>query len=179
MADAPSSQLWSGRIVFIAVALALIFAQLLPLNTRPTVWAPPNWLLLVTLTWVVRRPDLVPFFVIAGIFFLADMLFQRPPGLWCALVVILTEILRARTSRIRDLPLLLEWGMVATGVLAITLINRAVLMVVMTPQLPLGLTLIEMLMTMAFFPVVAVIAQFVFGIARPAVGQTDNRGHRL
>jgi rod shape-determining protein MreD len=59
------------------------------------------------------------------------------------------------------------------------LINRVVLMVVMSPQQPLALTLIEMVMTIVFFPLVIVIAQFVFGVARPALGQVDSRGHRL
>lgn len=179
MADAPSSQIWSGRAVFVAIAFALIFAQLLPLDTRPTIWAAPNWLLAVTLTWVVRRPDFVPVTSIILVFFFADLLFQRPPGLWTALIVVLTEILRARTSSIRDLPVLLEWGMVAVGIIAVTLINRAILIVVMTPHPPLALTLIEMIMTIVFFPVVLIIGQVVFGIQRPAVGQTNNRGHRL
>lgn len=179
MADAPATQVWIGRLVFIIFAMILIFGQLLPLDTRPDVWAAPNWLLAITLAWVARRPDYVPVFVVAVIFLLADLLFQRPPGLWTALVVILTEMLRARTTRMRDLPLLLEWGTVAVGIVAITLINRAVLMVVMSPQQPLALTLIEMVMTIVFFPLVIVIAQFVFGVARPALGQVDSRGHRL
>ena len=179
MAEAPATQDWIGRLVFIVFAIILIFGQLLPLDTRPDVWAAPNWLLAITLAWVARRPDYVPVFVVALIFLLADLLFQRPPGLWTALVVILTEMLRARTASIRDLPLLLEWGTVAVGIVAITLVNRVVLMVVMSPQQPLALTLIEMVMTIVFFPIVIVIAQFVFGVARPALGQVDNRGHRI
>jgi rod shape-determining protein MreD len=49
----------------------------------------------------------------------------------------------------------------------------------MSPQQPLALTLIEMIMTIAFFPVVIAIAQFVFGVTRPALGEVDSRGHRL
>lgn len=179
MNETPTTQIWVGRMVFIGLAMIIIFGQLLPLDTRPSVWAPPNWLLAITLTWVVRRPDYAPVFVVAGIFLLTDLLFQRPPGLWTALVVVLTEILRARTASMRDLPLLLEWGTVAMGIVAITLTYRAVVMVVMLPQQPFALTLIEMVMTIVFFPVVVLIAQFVFGVGRPALGQTDSRGHRL
>lgn len=179
MAEGPLTQVWIGRLVFIAFAMILIFGQLLPLDTRPAGWAAPNWLLAITLVWITRRPDYVPVFVIAGIFFLADLLFQRPPGLWTALVIILSEMLRSRTARLRDLPLLLEWGTVAAGIVVITLINRAVLMVVMSPQHPLALTLIEMIMTIAFLPIVIAIAQFVFGVSRPAPGEVNSRGHRL
>lgn len=179
MADAPTTRVWLGRLVFVCLALGLIFAQLLPLNTRPTVWAAPNWLLLATLAWVARRPDYVPFTVVAAVFLLTDLLFQRPPGLWAALVVILSEMLRRRASGIRNMPLALEWGTVALGIVAITLINRAALTVVMMQQAPLGLTLIQMVMTIIFYPLVVAIAHYIFGVSRPALGQVDSRGHRL
>ena len=179
MVEAPTTQIWIGRTVFITLAVILIFVRLLPLDTQPDVWATPNWLLAITLVWIARRPDYVPVYVIACIFLLADLIFQRPPGLWAALVVILTEMLRTRTASIRDLPLLLEWATITIGIVAITIINRIVLMVVMSPQAPLGLTLIEMVMTILFFPIVVAIAQFVFGITRPALGEVNSRGHRL
>jgi len=179
MVEAPTSRVWVGRLIFLAIALVLIFARLLPLDTRPPIWAAPDWLLAATLAWVVRRPDYAPVFVIAGLFLLTDILFQRPPGLVAALVVILTEMLRARALSIRDMPLALEWGWVATGIIGVTLLDRLVQTVVMTPQAPLGLTLIQMIMTIIFYPLVVAIAHFIFGVTRPALGQVDNRGHRL
>ena len=104
MADAPTTRVWLGRLIFVLVVLALIFVQLLPLSMIPAVWAAPDWALIVALVWVARRPDYAPMIVVAGLFFLADLLFQRPPGLWSALVVILSEILRARAKGIRNMP---------------------------------------------------------------------------
>lgn len=179
MANAPTTRIWFGRVVFALLALMLIFAQLLPLNTEPTVWAAPNWLLMVTLAWVTRRPDYAPVLAIAMVFLLTDLLFQRPPGLWAALVVILSEMIRKRTNGIRNMPFPLEWGSVAVGIVAITLINRAALMVVMIDQAPLGLTLIQMMMTIIFYPLVVLIAHVLFRVSRPALGQVDSRGHRL
>lgn len=179
MAETPTTRIWLGRSIFLAIATVLVFAQLLPLDTRPHIWAAPDWLLAATLVWVSRRPEYSPILVIALVFFLADLLFQRPPGLWSGLVVILTEIIRTRAKGIRNMPFALEWGSVALGILAITLVNRAVLMVVMSDQAPLGLTLIQMGMTIIFFPLVVVVAHFLFGVSRPALGQVDNRGHRL
>lgn len=179
MAEVAPSRVWFGRLVFVLIALVLIFAQLLPLDTRPTVWAAPNWGLAFTLAWVARRPDYAPAIVIAALFFLADLLFQRPPGLWAGLVVILSEILRNRAKDIRNMPFALEWGTVAVGIVAVTVLYRVVLMVVMTNQAPLGLTLIEMVMTIIFYPVVVVVAHFLFGVSRPSPGQVDSRGQRL
>jgi rod shape-determining protein MreD len=179
MAETPATQVWVGRTIFAFVMIAIIFIQLLPLDTRPDSWAAPDLMLTVALAWTARRPDFAPVFLIAGLFLLADLLFQRPPGLWAGLMIIGTEIMRSRARSMRNVPLMLEWGTVAAGVVTITLVYRVALTVVMTPQPPLGLTLIQMVMTIAIYPLVVVIAHFIFGVSRPAPGQTDSLGHRL
>jgi len=179
MANTPTTRIWIGRLIFVMIALTLIFSQLLPLNTRPTVWAAPDWMLMVTLAWIARRPEYAPMLFVAVLFLLMDLLFQRPPGLWAALVVILSEMIRSRAKGVRNMPFALEWGSVAAGIVAITLINRVALMVVMIDLAPLGLTLIQMMMTIIFYPVVVVLAHFLFGVSRPALGQVDSRGQRL
>lgn len=179
MAETPTMQVWTGRLIFIAVIGLIMFIQLLPLDTRPDVWPVPDLMLIVALAWSARRPDYAPVTIVALLFLLADLLFQRPPGLWAGLVVILTEVLRRRARQIRNSPLALEWGSVAVGIVVITLIYRITLAIVMTPQPALGLTLVQMVMTIVLYPVVLVIAHFVFGVSRPAPGQTDSYGHRL
>ena len=179
MADAPSSQTLIGRAVFIALALGMIFVQLVPFSLEPGGWAWPDLLLVITVVWVARRPDYAPFVVIALIFLLTDLLFQRPPGLWAALVLIMTEVLRARRARLRNMPLAFEWGSVAVLIVAITLANRIVLAVVMLPQAPLGLTLIQMVMTILAYPLVALVAHLLLGVTRSAPGAVDSWGHRI
>lgn len=179
MAETPNAQVWIGRVVFATIMVLIIFIQLLPLDTRPDVWAAPDLMLVVALAWTARRPDFAPVVMVAALFLLADLLFQRPPGLWTGLMIILTEIFRTRARRIRNVPMMLEWGSVAAGVVAVTLIYRVSLTIVMTPQPPLGLTLIQMVMTIAMYPLVVAIAHYIFGVSRPAPGQTDSLGHRL
>ncbi|PUB16420.1 rod shape-determining protein MreD [Yoonia sediminilitoris] len=179
MAEAPSTRVWFNRLVFVGLAFVLIVVQLVPLDMRPMIWAAPDILLAATLAWVARRPDYLPVIVIAAVFLLTDLLFQRPPGLWAALVVVLTEAIRKRARGIRNMPLLLEWGTIAFGIVAITLANRLVLAVVMTPQPPLGLTLIQMIATILSYPLVVFVAYAIFRVSRPAPGQVDGRGHKL
>ncbi|MFQ1702502.1 rod shape-determining protein MreD [Loktanella agnita] len=167
MAETHVARLWMNRSAFVLLAFVLIVTRLVPLDARPDTWAPPDILLAMTLVWVARRPDYLPVYVIAVIFLMADMLFQRPPGLWAALVVLLTEAVRRRAHEFRNMPLVLEWSSIAFGIAAITLANRMVLAIVMTPQAPLGLTLVEMTLTILVYPLAVFVAYTLFGVGRP------------
>ncbi|MEL6641031.1 MAG: rod shape-determining protein MreD [Pseudomonadota bacterium] len=179
MAETPTMQVWTGRLAFAALACVIIFLYLLPLDTRPDIWPVPDFLLLIAVVWTARRPDYAPVAIIAGLFLLADLLFQRPPGLWAGLVVILTELLRRRARQIRNMPLMLEWLFVTVGIIGITLAYRIALAIVVMPQAPLRLTVIQLTMTILVYPVIVGMAHLLFGVSRPAPGQTDSLGHRL
>lgn len=179
MAETPSRQIWIGRATFILLSGLIIFLQLLPLDTRPEIWPVPDFLLLIAVAWSARRPEMAPITFIALMTLLADLLFQRPPGLWAGLVVILCEVLRRRAHQFRNTPILLEWLSVGVGIIAITLAYRMVLAITVTPQAPLTLTIIQTAMTIALYPVIVGLAHLLFGISRPAPGQTDSLGHRL
>ena len=47
---------WPMRLAFVALALVVVFFHLLPLETVPRQWAPPDVLLAFTFAWVLRRP---------------------------------------------------------------------------------------------------------------------------
>lgn len=179
MAETPTVQVWIGRLSFTLLFFAVIFLYLLPLDTRPDIWPVPDFMLLIAVVWTARRPDYAPVTIIAAVFLLSDLLFQRPPGLWAGLVVILTEMLRRRARQIRNMPLMLEWVFVAVGMCAVTLAYRLALAIVMMPQAPLSMTMIQLVMTILVYPVIVGIAQLLFGVSRPAPGQTDSLGHRL
>ncbi len=170
---------WAGRITFVLIFAVLVYAALLPLDTLPPTWAGPDILLALTLVWVVRRPDLAPLPVVAVLWFLTDLLLQHPPGLMTALVVVLTEVLRHRNRALRGMPFVLEWLNVAAGIIAVTLAYRLVLALLMTPQAPLGLSLMQMVMTMLAYPVLVVAARFILGITRSAPGELDALGSPL
>jgi rod shape-determining protein MreD len=179
MAERADTQVWINRGVFVLLAFIIVVAQLAPLDMRPAVWAAPDILLAITLVWVARSPQYLPVFVVAALFLMTDLLFQRPPGLWAALVVILTETLRRQNREIRTMPLLVEWGTITIGIGAITVINRLILAIVMVPQAPLGLTLIQMITTIAIYPLIVFAAHIVFGVTRSAPGQVGSRGQRI
>jgi rod shape-determining protein MreD len=169
----------AGLVAYLAIAALLLAAPLLPLNTVPRPWATPDILLAVTAAWAARRPDTLPVLAVAGVFLLADFLFQRPPGLFTALVLGLTEWLRRRAPGLRRGSFPAEWAVVGAGIVAVALLNRVVLGLLLTPQAPLGLTLIQVLLTVALYPLIAGLAQLALGLHRPAQGEVDTLGHRL
>lgn len=198
---------WVGRLTFVLLGFFLIFTHLIPLETvppslggsslepieqpratagtqtdvlfDPVRWIAPDLLILLAFAWVIRRPSFTPALAIAAIFLLADMLFQRPPGLWSGLVLIASEILRGRSRSMRTLPFWLEWVTVAGAIFTILVIYLFTLSIVLVPQASVGLTLLQYVLTIAMYPVVVFVSYAVFGVSRPAPGEVDALGHRL
>lgn len=178
MADLARSGLWVMRAIYVTFCLLVILAHLLPLETLPRGWAPPDYLIAFTFAWALRRPDYVPILAIAGVFLLADLLFQRPPGLLAALVVLGTEYLRIRFAGLRDASFAGEWIAVCVMIAAITLANRLILSVVASTLPPLAPSVIQMVLTMAFYPFAVLLSQSLLGVRKPDPRQAETLGAR-
>ena len=174
--SALSPSLWAHRVTFVVFALLILVVQLVPIDLRPARGAPPDLLLPFALAWMARRPDYLPVWVVAGLFLIADMLLLRPPGLYAALVVILTEKVRRRALERRFTTLAGEWGTVALGIVTVALVYRVILFATMVPQAPLGQSLIQTGLTVAVYPLVVFVTHYLFGVTRPAPSETDERG---
>ena len=170
MAERSASHLWLMRFIWLLLCLLLIFMHLLPLDTTPKGWAGPQLIIALTFAWVLRRPEYVPPLMIALVFLLADLLHQRPPGLWAALVLIGSEALRTRATRLRDMAFAAEWMHVAVTLVIMTLGYRLVLSVLLIDQVSLGLSLIQMLMTLIAYPLIVIISQTIFRVRKLAPG---------
>ena len=179
MAESLPVGVWSHRLLFVAVAVALLFLRLLPLGSLAGNWPGPDLLFCLTLVWVLRRPDCVPALLMAGVLLLEDMLLMRPPGLWAAMVVLSAEFLRSRVALTREVTFLVEWLLVAGVMLAATLGFRLVMALVMLPQASLGQALVQTLATILCYPAVVVASRLAFGIRKPATGETDAYGRRM
>ena len=179
MADAIATRRVVWRTVFAALALLVAFVRLLPLGDGAGGVPGPDLLVALALAWAVRRPDYVPVVLLAALMLMADFLFMRPPGLWAAITVLGVEFLRNREAGFRDLPFLVEWGMVALLLLVMTLANGFVLLVLMVDQPTLGLTLLQLIATILSYPLVVAVTVFALGLRRVAPGEVDDRGHRL
>lgn len=179
MADVTHSNKWAYRLLFLALVVVIVFVRLIPLQTTPASWAMPDLLICLCFAWVLRRPDYMPILLIAAVMVVTDFLFMRPPGLLAALIVLGAEFLRARSHILRELPFSLEWGMVAGVITAIVVANRVILIIVMSPRPPLGLSLFQLIVTLAAYPLVVAFSRYALGIRKISPGEVDALGHRL
>lgn len=167
---------WGMRLMFVFLALIILFFHLLPLNPAPSRWAGPDVLVAVIFAWSVRRPDYVPMLLVASVMLMADMMLQRPPGLWAVLVVCAAEWLKSRERRQREATFVLEWLTFASTLVVITMLYRAVTMVLMPSPGVLALSLVQVLMTIAIYPVVVAVSYVLLSVRRAAPGDVDRFG---
>ena len=179
MVDPLTARLWLMRTLFVGLALLSIFMHLLPLETIPSSWAPPDLIMALTFAWAMRRPEYVPAISVAAVVLLADFLFQRPPGLQAALMVIASEILRTRAMANRDMPYLVEWASVAGMMIAVAAALRVLMAMFFIPAPSLSLVLIQLAMSIALYPIVVLVSHVLFSVRRAAPGEVDALGHRL
>lgn len=179
MNDLSQTRLWLMRGGFLLLTLVILFFHLLPLETTPRRWAGPDLLLCFALAWSMRRPEYVPAPALAAAFLLADLLLQRPPGLWALLALIGCENLKSRARSLRDANFLVEWLTVGLIVIAIGFANRLILGLVLVDLPRLTLTLTEMGMTVLCYPLVVAVTHFLMGVRKAAAGELDALGNRV
>ncbi|MEM1234150.1 MAG: rod shape-determining protein MreD [Pseudomonadota bacterium] len=179
MGSAASSYVWGMRGAYLGTGLLLLFLQLLPLETAPRGWVGPDFLLALTFVWVARRPDLAPVTLVAAMFLLADLLLQRPPGLWAALALVATELVRLRAHDFRDMIFPAEWAIVSAYTVVFYLAFMLVWSIAMTYDISYPMLLLQALLTCLAYPLVAAASSAFLGVTKAAPGQTDAQGRKL
>lgn len=178
MAEARGTQTWLYRALYVVLCMAILFAHLLPLDTLPRTWAPPEIMMCLTFAWVVRRPDYVPVMLIAAVFLLSDLLLLRPPGLWTALIVISSEYLRSRVLSLRDTPFPFEFGIVLLITLICFVVYRIGLSIVLVQQAQLSIFLTQVFFTCIAYSAVVAVSHFVLGVRKTSATDINTIGRR-
>lgn len=170
---------WIFRGLFLALALALLFLRLLPLGHAPGALPGPDLLLCLILAWVVRRPDFLPMPLILIVILIEDLILMRPPGLWTAIVILATEFLRGRVALTRELNFLVEWVLISAMMLGMLLVYRLVLAMALVPQAAFGFSVVQVLWSVALYPLVVGLSRLVLDLRKPAMGEVDDFGRRV
>lgn len=179
MVDGATLAIWLHRALFVAVALMLLFLRLLPLGSLAGGLPGPDVLLCVVFAWTMRRPDYLPVLLIALVVLLEDMILMRPPGLWTALVILGSEFVRARVALTRELNFGVEWILVAGLMIGMLLAYRLIFATVLLPQPGFGFAMVQVLWSIAFYPVVVFVSRYVLDLYKPAMGEIDSYGRRM
>lgn len=167
------------RGLYLLVALVLLFLRLLPLGTAPGGLPGPDLLLCLTLCWLLRRPDYLPVPLIAAVFLVEDLLLMRPPGLWTALVLLGSEVLRSRIALTRELSFLLEWLFIGLLMTAMFLGYRLAFAVTLMPQVGFSYAMTQVVASVLVYPVVVWLSKVTLGVHKPGMGEVDDMGRRL
>ncbi len=176
--DKPTSYLWAKRGLYLVLGLLILFLHLLPLDTKPDRLPFPDLLVALTFAWILRRPEYVPILSIAAVMLMADLLLQRPPGLMAALVVLGSSYLRNSAHGLREIGFVAEWTTVGAVVTAIFVLNRLILAILSVQQAALGPAVIQVILTIAFYPVIVLLSQSAFGVRRSSPADTASMGAR-
>lgn len=167
------SNVWGMRAIFFALIAIILFFQLLPLYTAPRGWTGPDLVMAFAFAWAVRRPDYVPSGLLALLFLLTDLLLQRPPGLWAAMMLVACESLKSQARTLRDAGYFTEFFSVAVMIIGVALAYQVVLALFLVGSPIWSLTIIQTLMTLVAYPVAAMFSQTALGVYRIAPGDLD------
>ena len=144
---------FTHQIIYFCIGLLIIFFQILPLQTIPQTWSGPNVLLVFFAAIVSKRPEFTSSFLIASIFLIEDFFLMRPPGLMSALTVLGFYFLRRKFQNREVNSFIFGWGSVATWFSIILLLYYFISVLLFIPSAGFKLTLMELLMTLALYPV--------------------------
>lgn len=148
---------FAHQVVYFCIGLLIIFFQILPLQTTPQAWSGPNVLLVFFAAIVTKRPEFTSSFLVASIFLIEDFFLMRPPGLMSSLTVLGFYFLKRKFQNQEDNSLISSWGSVTTCLTIILLLYYFISILLFIPSAGFRLTLIELIVTLALYPVFSVL----------------------
>ena len=148
---------FAHQVVYFCIGLLIIFFQILPLQTTPQTWSGPNVLLVFFAAIVTKRPEFTSSFLVASIFLIEDFFLMRPPGLMSSLTVLGFYFLKRKFQYQEANSLIFGWGSVTTCLTIILLLYYFISILLFIPSAGFRLTLMELLMTLALYPVFSVL----------------------
>ena len=148
---------FTHQVVYFCTGLLIIFFQILPLQTTPQTWSGPNVLLVFFAAILTRRPEFTSSFLVASIFLIEDFFLMRPPGLMSSLTVLGFYFLKRKFLYKEGNSLIFGLGSVTTCLTIILLLYYFISVLLFIPSAGLRLTLMELLMTLALYPVFSVL----------------------
>lgn len=177
MTEYPFSPL--RAVLFTALAVSVIYLDLLPFQTVAETPVMPDLLVALTSAWVIRRPDSMPLVLIAPIFLLADLALDRPPGLWALLSLLMIEALRAQRDLLRNGPAPVEWASFAAALAVALILQALILRLTLVPRPSGEVTLQLFAVTVVAYPAVVLVLHALLRVRAPKPAERSRRLGRV
>lgn len=168
-----------GVTIFVALMISAILLRISPVQTAPGTWVMPDGMLVLACLYAARKPRYMPMLAVICVFLLGDLLFQQIPGLRTLLVLAATEVLRRQSKFLRAGTLTAEWLTVGATIGAVIVFERMIMALLLVPLPPLTHVLMGGVLSIACYPLVALVAGWALGLHRRAPGELDYRGQKL
>lgn len=171
--------IWLRRAALILFAAAVMFYHLIPFTLEPSALPAPDILFCVICALVIRRPEIVPFWVIGLIYFGFDVFQMKPLGIWTACVLVATEVLRGNRDAFRENLFPFEWLTVSLIYFLTLAANRTLWAISFIPTPPISDMLWEFIFTVLTYPIALFVITYILRIRKPAVGEFGVKGQKL
>jgi rod shape-determining protein MreD len=174
-----SHQIWLHKLALILFAALVVFYKLIPFTFTPSAYPSPDIMFCIICVLIIRRPEIVPFWMITLIYFGFDIFLMKPFGVWTACILIATEIMRANRDAFRENLFLYEW-FYASLILFLAHVGNQLLLTISLVPTPSTLALFwEFAFTVLSYPVILFIITYILRIKKSALGAFGFKGHRL
>lgn len=167
------------KLALILFAALVLFYNLIPFTLVPPAYPAPDILFCIVCALIIRRPEMVPIWMIVLIYLSFDLFLMKPLGAWTACILIATEVLRTNRDAFRENLFLYEW-FYASLIFFLALAGNYVLYAVaIIPSPPVSSLFWEFLFTVISYPIIIFVITYILGIQKPALGAFGFKGQKL
>lgn len=170
---------WFKQAILILFAALMIMYNLIPFNLTPDALPTGDIMFCVICILTIRRPEIVPFWIITLIYLGFDIFQMKALGVKTICVLIAAEILRLYRNIFRENPFFFEWLVISVAFLLVLIANEVILRLTIVPTPPISNLFWEFLFTILVYPIILFLMTYVLKIKKPAMGEFDNRGQKL
>jgi len=149
----PSLRILRLRFTYLLIVMLLVLFQTMPIHTSIDQFSMPDIPLVITFVWVMRRPDVMGPILITIAFLFADMILQRPPGLWALIVLCGSMFLRSRTIYFKEVIFFYEWLTISIVIIICFIANQFLLLLTFLPTHNLEFLVKQALFTIMLYPI--------------------------
>ena len=167
---------WLFQLALILFSALIIFFHLIPFSLTPTPLPTPDILFCVISALIIRRPEIVPFWIVGLIYFGFDVFLMRPLGVWTMCILGAAMVLRSNRDAFRENPFLFEWLYTSLIFLLALMAQQTLLAVSFVPTPPALSMVWEFVFTAAAYPIILFVITYILRIKKPALGALGYKG---